>query len=528
MRTYYDVLGLSDAVDQATIRSTYLRLLQIYHPDHNKDSGAGAKTAELIEAYTTLSNPASRKAYDESIHPTASNSKRGNASDRTTQAPPEEVVCQSCKIQDESLRISIMYWVASVVIVTRRGGKAGIWCEKCRVKQAFAWTSITGMLGWWGIPWGPIYTVHALYFNAVGGNQDRVQNAALLRVVSYQLYQKGKHREALTAIVKSIALEPDEQSSQFAKFLRDSGLTSTHPLGRSALSMLTAVPSLLVVIAIAIGISVMEIQPTGYAARYEPPPVTAPTPTAIAHGNNARSNVNKLVDSLADQIAEHATYVGKRQSGSSTINRYELDRSKYQASGFANIAQQIRPFLEDDTANGNGFASSAYFNAMLMSLSVQIENGLVAGSNVDQAIDGVSALGEDPRISQWLSSSPTSVHYQDLKRRLATVQRYSGTTPGGHETAEQLAALKQSVLSAKAAFMHAKSEDDSDGARIAAQTHDQAVDRYNDLVTRSNLQISSQRGLDLAFNRCLDPKILMSKFEQVDLTSESETEKPAP
>ncbi len=76
--------------------------------------------------------------------------------------------------------------------------------------------------------------------------------------------------------------------------------------------------------------------------------------------------------------------------------------------------------------------------------------------------------------------------------------------------------------------MKAKSEGDSYTASTAAQEHDQAVDRYNALVKKSNLLITSKRGLDLAFNRCLDPKILMSKFEQVDLTSDTESDKPAP
>jgi len=37
------------------------------------------------------------------------------------------------------------------------------------VKYSIGFSVITFILGWWGIPWGPIYTIGALYRNISGG-----------------------------------------------------------------------------------------------------------------------------------------------------------------------------------------------------------------------------------------------------------------------------------------------------------------------------------------------------------------------
>ncbi len=37
------------------------------------------------------------------------------------------------------------------------------------VLTGLGFTFLTFMLGWWGIPWGPIYTIQSLYKNLSGG-----------------------------------------------------------------------------------------------------------------------------------------------------------------------------------------------------------------------------------------------------------------------------------------------------------------------------------------------------------------------
>jgi hypothetical protein len=37
------------------------------------------------------------------------------------------------------------------------------------IKHSIGFTLITLFFGWWGIPWGPIYSIGALYSNLTGG-----------------------------------------------------------------------------------------------------------------------------------------------------------------------------------------------------------------------------------------------------------------------------------------------------------------------------------------------------------------------
>ena len=62
------------------------------------------------------------------------------------------------------------YCVSLLVITFRRPTdvyfvKAG----ESRVKPGLPWTLLTLLLGWWGIPWGPIYSVQCLHNNLSGG-----------------------------------------------------------------------------------------------------------------------------------------------------------------------------------------------------------------------------------------------------------------------------------------------------------------------------------------------------------------------
>jgi hypothetical protein len=42
-------------------------------------------------------------------------------------------------------------------------------CEKCKVIAGVPYTLLTLLLGWWGLPYGPIYTLQALAKNNEGG-----------------------------------------------------------------------------------------------------------------------------------------------------------------------------------------------------------------------------------------------------------------------------------------------------------------------------------------------------------------------
>lgn len=68
-KDYYDVLGVSQNASQEEIKKAYRQKARKYHPDVNQDDeNAGEKFKELSEAYTILSDPQKKDAYDRFGH----------------------------------------------------------------------------------------------------------------------------------------------------------------------------------------------------------------------------------------------------------------------------------------------------------------------------------------------------------------------------------------------------------------------------------------------------------------------------
>ena len=63
---YYACLGVEPWATADQIRAAYHRGARLYHPDHNPSPRAKARFQAINEAYRTLSNPTTRRAYDRS------------------------------------------------------------------------------------------------------------------------------------------------------------------------------------------------------------------------------------------------------------------------------------------------------------------------------------------------------------------------------------------------------------------------------------------------------------------------------
>jgi|SRR5947209_7222951 len=63
------------------------------------------------------------------------------------------------------------YYCVSLLVVTfRRGSNIHfIRAGESSVSKGLMWTLLTLVMGWWGIPWGPIYTFQSLAVNLRGG-----------------------------------------------------------------------------------------------------------------------------------------------------------------------------------------------------------------------------------------------------------------------------------------------------------------------------------------------------------------------
>ena len=68
-RDYYEVLGVSQDADKNTIKKAYRKLAKKYHPDTNQGNAQAAERfKEATEAYNILSDPETKKMYDQFGH----------------------------------------------------------------------------------------------------------------------------------------------------------------------------------------------------------------------------------------------------------------------------------------------------------------------------------------------------------------------------------------------------------------------------------------------------------------------------
>ncbi len=69
MRDYYDILGVERSADEAALKSSFRKLAMEHHPDRNGGcEEAAGRFKEINEAYSVLSDPQKRAAYDRFGH----------------------------------------------------------------------------------------------------------------------------------------------------------------------------------------------------------------------------------------------------------------------------------------------------------------------------------------------------------------------------------------------------------------------------------------------------------------------------
>ena len=68
-QTHYETLRVPEAASRAEIRSSFRRLVKIYHPDKNPKRTEWAETRmrEVLEAYRGVSDEQHRLAYDRGL-----------------------------------------------------------------------------------------------------------------------------------------------------------------------------------------------------------------------------------------------------------------------------------------------------------------------------------------------------------------------------------------------------------------------------------------------------------------------------
>lgn len=193
---YYAILGVAPNTDAGEIKATYRRRAMELHPDRNKAANATAQFQLLNEAYGVLCDPVARAQYD------TMSIENGPQASAATEEFPEPIVCSCCGKVTAQPRYAIFFEVKSYIFQTTRHAIQGIFCSACAEKKAFKATAITWLLGWWGFPWGPIYSLQAIFTNMFGGTQPANINARLATHQAWVFAVLGKAK-----IARAIALD---------------------------------------------------------------------------------------------------------------------------------------------------------------------------------------------------------------------------------------------------------------------------------------------------------------------------------
>ena len=66
--------------------------------------------------------------------------------------------------------VVFQYCISILVMTFKRGSDIYfIRAQESTTKYSIGFTVLTALAGWWGIPWGPIYTIGSLHTNLKGG-----------------------------------------------------------------------------------------------------------------------------------------------------------------------------------------------------------------------------------------------------------------------------------------------------------------------------------------------------------------------
>lgn len=205
---YYEILGVSRNATQEEIKVAFRRLAREYHPDVNPSPYAEERFKKINEAYNVLKDPSKRREYDNLLD-LQEISRRAQIEDETPYYHPPAVphiACSKCGAHNPSLRGSVFFIVISWFVVTYKIPRVDILCEKCRLKRGLLYNFITIFLGWWGFPWGFIYTIYALIVNLFGGEKPARNNDLLLLLLAYDFTLSGRFLDAYRCINESVQI----------------------------------------------------------------------------------------------------------------------------------------------------------------------------------------------------------------------------------------------------------------------------------------------------------------------------------
>lgn len=177
---YYKILGISISASNDEIRKAFKEKAHEMHPDKNKDRDTTKDFQFLNEAYNTLINPLLRATYDTSNIVVEENNSNS------------PIKCFFCNKVTAQPRYVVFYEVKSFILLTTSNTTQGIFCPDCAEKKVIKPTIITWLLGWWGFPFGILFSLYALGINLIGGKKPKDINYNILSYQAWYFAQQNK------------------------------------------------------------------------------------------------------------------------------------------------------------------------------------------------------------------------------------------------------------------------------------------------------------------------------------------------
>lgn len=271
---YYSCLGVPPSASSEDIKSAYRRFAKKIHPDISRDPNANSQFQKISEAYRILSDPDARRAYDAIQYSTPD-----------TDPAPEQldpIRCSHCGKVTAQPRSTIFYRVVSVVFMTMKTPIQGTFCSSCATKLGLTASLVSGLFGWWGFPWGPIWTISSICTNAAGGRHSQEIDEKLTWYNALAFLSQGKLAISNALAQQSLRARNSEVSAGAKKLidhLRQLGVPATSPSLKNPWSnpaVAIAHVALLLLVPGAIGLAVAYDDLTRssrqtYSRNYTPP-----------------------------------------------------------------------------------------------------------------------------------------------------------------------------------------------------------------------------------------------------------------
>lgn len=233
---YYALLGVIPTASASEIKAAFRQRAKQLHPDLNSSPYAAQEFQQLNEAYSIVVFPETRAQYD-----TSGVEVPQYQSQTFDKEPLEPLTCSLCRKVTAQPRYVIFYDVKSFLIITIRTPVQGIFCRSCAEEKALRSTIVTWVFGWWGFPWGVVFSIQAIIHNLLGGSKPNDINARLLTYQAHVFATQGKFDLARAVGANALDLSHKIKPGIFSKTQNTSG----HPINDEGASLRIVIDDLL-------------------------------------------------------------------------------------------------------------------------------------------------------------------------------------------------------------------------------------------------------------------------------------------